>query len=301
MKSIFLKTAVTAVLMGMTAVAFGAPPPDKGGGGSSGGGPPDGKGNKPDTEVGFNLSVPAIIAGGPSGFAINCDTEGFTELVPPNKDPVYYPYACADTHDGAVCVDEGNYYVQRDAAWQAPCFQTDAVPVSAEGHWGDNLGGDAMLKVGSPIRVEIVLWDSVDLASGQQGYQVIKLEPAELDRVSDYGHLAGGSEGSWEDAPADVGAIVHDPDATLTIEKIVDGTPVSTVYNGEAGAEINATGKIVYGHNLRVIEAGWYRITYTLPNVSLTGCDLGDCANDATKAVLEIEVIPGGGGGGKKK
>ena len=62
------------------------------------------------------------------------------------------------------------------------------------GAWGDNLaGGSASLKVGSPIRVELVLWTLAALAAGQQGYFVIKLEPSELDRESDYGHLAGGS------------------------------------------------------------------------------------------------------------
>ena len=63
----------------------------------------------------------------------------------------------------------------------------------------------------------------------------------------------------------DLGAIVHDPAATLKIERLVDGVPVSpAVYNGTASGEINATGKIVYGYNLRVTAAGTYRITYTL-------------------------------------
>ncbi len=30
-----------------------------------------------------------------------------------------------------------------------------------------------------------------------QGYKVIKLEPAELDRLSDYGHLAADVGGDW--------------------------------------------------------------------------------------------------------
>ena len=52
---------------------------------------------------------------------------------------------------------EGHYFVQRDAKWQAPCRVYESI--NAEGAWGQ-LAGDAMLKVGSPIRVELVLWDT---------------------------------------------------------------------------------------------------------------------------------------------
>ncbi|HSN69945.1 MAG TPA: hypothetical protein VLT59_00485 [Steroidobacteraceae bacterium] len=297
-----LKTAICMTLLA-SAVALAAPGGDKG--------PPEGKGNKPSSEVGNNLSVPAIIAGGTSAFPIACGTEGFTDLLEPDKGPVYYAESCAETHDGPVCRAEGNYYVQRDAKWQAPCLQVLSADASAK--WGDNLaGGDAKLKVGSPIRVELVLWESTGLAVGEQGYLVIKLEPDELDRLSDYGHLARGSgtEGDpFAGSPYAVGdmlpdggtfgAVVHDPDARLTIEQIVDGIPVSTVYDGKAGAEINATGKVVYGHNLRVSAVGTYRITYTMTNVNITGCDVGDCTSGKT-VVLPIEVISGGGGGGGK-
>jgi hypothetical protein len=208
---------------------------------------------------------------------------------------VYYPDACALTHDGEVCVDEGHYFVQRDAAWQAPCRTYETI--NAIGAWGDNLAGDAMLKVGSPIRVELVLWDATTESDGKLGYKVIKLEPAELDRLSDYGHLAMDNAGTWEAVESDVGAIVHDPDATLKIVRTVDG---SVVYDGVAGAEINATGKIVYGHNLRVALPGIYRITYTLPNVTLNGCEELEAVCSDQVAYLDIEVVAGGGGGGGK-
>ena len=309
MKSAYLNTAVAAVLVGAGGLALSVPPEGKG--------PPEGHG-PPVSEVGNNLSVPAIMAGGMGAFEnLICSTTGFSALTGPNKDPVWYPSDCAETQDGQVCVDAGYYYVQGNAAWQAPCSES-ASTVTARGAWGDNLTGDAKLKVGSPIRVEIVLWEDAGTANGQLGYYVTKLQPEELDRESDYGHLASGEPGAFlpityevgkeytaDDDPVSgefvgvFGAIVHDPDATLTIEKVVDGNPVSpAVYDGAAGGEINATGKIVYGYNLRVSEAGTYRITYSLPNISLTGCDGGDCTTDATKAVLEIAVI--GGGGGKK-
>jgi len=278
---------LSVMAMAATMAMAQGKPPGAGSGGSGGG-------NKPPTEAGFSLSVPAIMAGGPGTFALNCPGANvWSTLTAPSKAPVYYNAACAETQDGQVCVDAGNYFVQRDAAWQAPCTTTVSA-VTATGAWGDNLAGDAKLKVGSPIRVELVLWDASGLSGGQQGYKVIKLEPAELDRVSDYGHLAAGSQGAFSATPTDLGAIVHDPAATLKIERVGG----AVVFEGVAGGEINATGKIVYGYNLRVSEAGTYRITYTLPNVSLTGCDAGSCTGNT--ASLDIVVGTGGGGGGGK-
>jgi hypothetical protein len=305
MKSKNLKSAIWLTLLA-SAVAVAAPGGVKG--------PPSGKGNKPTSEVGNNLSVPAIIAGGGSTFAITCPTDGFTALVPPDKAPMLYPEECAPPKDegGPVCVAEGYYYVQRDAKWQAPCITAIGVPIDVLGKWGDNLaGGSASLKVGSPIRVELVLWDSANVASGRDGYFVIKLEPSELDRESDYGHLATGpaTDGSaaiaYEVGEAlpdggTFGAVVFDPAATLRIERLVDGVPVSpAVYTGTASGEINATGKIVYGYNLRVGVAGDYRITYTFNHVNLAdGCNTGLCSGN--EASLDIVVVAGGGGGGGK-
>jgi hypothetical protein len=302
MTSKTLKSAIWLTLVA-SAVALAAPGGVKG--------PPDGKGNKPTSEVSNNLSVPAIIAGAGSTFAITCPTAAFTTLVPPDKGPLFYLGECVPPKDegGPVCVEEGYYYVQRDAKWQAPCFTAMSGAVDVTGKWGDNLaGGSASLRVGSPIRVELVLWD-LGVASGQDGYFVIKLEPSELDRESDYGHLAAGSpELGFDPIPYVVGdllpdggtfgAVVFDPTARLTIERLVDGVPVSpAAYNGTASGEINSTGKIVYGYNLRVQLAGTYRITYTFNNVNLAGgCNAGMCSGNV--AYLDI-VVAGGGGGGK--
>ena len=279
-------TAVLSVLaLAATMALAQGKPPDTGGGG----------GNKPPTEAGFSLSVPAIMAVSVGGFPLTCPAE-WSILRAPSKAPVYYDAACAETNDGVVCVDAGHYFVQRDAAWQAPCKVVSSV--NAIGAWGDNLAGDAMLKVGSPIRVELVLWDNSGQSSGQQGYKVIKLEPAELDRVSDYGHLAvDNGDGTFSATPMDLGAIVHDPAATLKIERLSD---MAVVFQGVAGGEINATGKIVYGYNLRVAEPGTYGITYTLPNVSLDGCEEAAAVCAGHTAYLEIAVAGGGGRGGGK-
>lgn len=309
MTSKVLKSGMWLTLIA-SAVAMAAP-----GGGK---GPPSDKGNKPTSEVGNNLSVPAIIAGAGSTFAINCPATGFSQLVPPDKAPVSYPEDCVPPKDEGVpiCVAAGYYYVQRDAKWQAPCVTvTPESLLSVSGKWGDNLaGGSASLKVGSPIRVEFLLLDLYDTptAAGQKGYFVIKLEPSELDRESDYGHLATGWATDGTAAIAyEVGdllpdggtfaAVVFDPSARLKIERIVDGVPIApAVYNGIASGEINATGKIVYGYNLRVQLAGTYRITYTFPRVAFDGgCNVADSCS-GSEAVLDI-VVAGGGGGGKGK
>jgi hypothetical protein len=214
----------------------------------------------------------------------------------PDQLPKEYPASCATSRDGtSSCVDAGFYYVQRDAKWQAPCMKLAAGPVLAKGAWGDNLEGSASLKVGSPIRVELVLLDAAPLSAGQLGYKVIKLEPTELDRVSDFGHLA--TDGS--PTAVDLGGIVYDPTARLKIEKLgADGAPLSTVYDEVAGGEINATGKVVYGYSLRVTEAGAYRLTYSFTNVTITECDAPKAVCGGGSARLDI-TVSGGGGGGK--
>ena len=69
-------------------------------------------------------------------------------------------------------------------------------PWTVTAEWGDNLSGDAKLKVGSPIRVELGLFDYT--GAPMQGYTVVKLEPAALDRESAYGTLAvTGATGTW--------------------------------------------------------------------------------------------------------
>ena len=93
-----------------------------------------------------------------------------------------------------------------------------------------------------------------------------------------------------------IGAIVHDPTATIEIDE-------RRRHRGRVrderrpAAEINATGKIVYGYNLRVTAAGPYRITFTLPNVNFSGVRRGHLCV-ATRRRCRSSVVGGGGGGG---
>jgi hypothetical protein len=284
-------------------------PPCGGGGGNDpgGGGPPDG-------EAAQNLSVPAILVGSLGTLVCGTSDLAPSVLVPPPE--------------GATPLTgyelEGYYWVQKVHTWQAQCF--NATTASVFGAWGDNLAGDAKLKVGSPIRVEIVLTNQTDFSADVtvptlQGYMVKKLQPSTLDRLSDYGHLAGGDEvAGWTDIPDDFPQIVdndtcpdpedsgnpgcqawvvHDAGMQISVENLDTGlfeVPLQPI-----APEINATGKIVYGYNLRVSAAGNYQIRFnTTSDVTFTGCDAGDCEEGGTDAYLDIVVVPGGGQGGGK-
>ena len=204
----------------------------------------------------------------------------------------------------------GYYWVQKVHTWQAQCFEADGASVF--GAWGDNLEGDAALKIGSPIRVELVLTNMDDysttglntIPSGTlQGYTVIKLQPTLLDRLSAYGHLAGGDAVSgWTDIPTDFGQaewLVADAGITFSVLNTDTGVyAVPPLTNPTA--EINATGKVVYGYNLRVEAAGTYRIQFTsTPTVTFTGQDAANGGLlDDNNVYIDIDVTPGGGGGG---
>jgi len=271
------------------------------------------KGKPPSPETAAqNLSVPAILVGDLGTLQCGTSEAEPSLLVPPTGTPL----------TGYEL--EGYYWVQKVHTWQAECF--DAVEASVFGNWGDNLAGDAKLKVGSPIRVEIVLTNQTDFSADEtvptlQGYMVKKLQPSTLDRLSAYGHLAGGDEVSgWTDIPADFPQIVdnvtcpdpedtdnpgcqawvvHDAGMQISVQNLDTGEFVVPLQ--PIAPEINATGKIVYGYNLRVSAAGNYQIRFaTTPAVTFTGTDVPNDNNDANNAYLDIVVVPGGGQGGGK-
>ena len=272
MTSKTLKSAIWLTLaVGATALAAGGPPPGKGGGGGGG-----------EETLTNNLSVPTImINGGFTGVTCGGGPDGWSVLREPAGDPqTLFP------------IDPlAYYYVQGKNVWQAQCMDGVASH-DVTGAWGDNLTGTARLRAGSPIRVELVLSD----ATGAQamGYTVVKLEPSKLDRESAYGTLAVGTAAPFSATAELMTAGVFDGDASMTITG-----PDFAVSEDPAGAEINATGKAVYGYNLRVQNAGEYVITFKMPNVNFLSCDAGTCSGDT--ATLTINVAGGGGGGGGGK
>jgi hypothetical protein len=320
-----LAFTAAAALFGMLAFSGSAfayrpgcdAPPCGGGGGNDPGGGGGGPGEETAAQ---NLSVPTIMVGTPPG-GLYCGAVNLvpTELAPPpgpaDLDPLYYEVPDQSYVD---------WWVQKVHTWQAQCFL--ASEASVDGAWGDNLGGDAKLKVGAPIRVEMVLNNATDFAAEEselpatlQGYEVIKLEPEKLDRESAYGHPAFATGDVWgafpidfpqlttvdvvgEEEEVDQGWLVHDSQihfrvCQLDVEN--NETEVCPVPDDSVPtAEINATGKVVYGYNLRVNAAGTYRITFTTSqNVLFHGVDDGDTDYEHD-AWIDIDVVPGGGGGG---
>jgi hypothetical protein len=243
---------------------------------------------KPATEATNNLSVPTIMVAGGGFTGVTCGTAAAPSvLVPPTGTPLSgYP------DDPAAY-----YYVQGVHKWQAQCYAAATVAdVTAE--WGDNLSGDAKLKVGSPIRVELGLFNATGLA--MDGYMVEKLDETALDRAAPYGTLAtaDGLGGFHATATSFTKVRVFDAAVTLTIQNVATGAYV--VQPGTpASAEINSTGNVVYGYNLRVSAVGAYLITYDTPSVTIIGTDAGDFT--ANSVSLVINVIAGGGGGGGKQ
>jgi hypothetical protein len=236
-----------------------------------------------------NLSRPTIIFSGGGLTGVTCSTDGsWPAIVPPTGVP-QTGYSIDDDW-----TYEAYWFVQGVHKWQAPCktwSSSDLVPVYGE--WGDNLTGDAKLKVGSPIRVELVLSYDLEVDELVDGYVVQKLQPELLDRESKYGTEATPASTEGVATPSLTIPGVYDSTANLRIEK-TDG---SWTYDQPATAEINAKGIVVYGYNLRVPTAGTYLITYTVPQVDFTGADAGQCADHTCSLIINVGSGGGGGGG----
>jgi len=228
-----------------------------------------------------NLSVPTIMIGG--GFTGVTCTDAADLIMPTGTPLTGYEVP-------------GYYYVQGVHKWQADCVTANAA--TATGDWGDNLAGDAKLKVGMPIRVELGLLDDTNVQ--MQGFSVVKLEPSKLDRESKYGTLAtSDGAGGWYGTAAILPARVFDAAATFSVKNVATGV-YAVPLGSNPTAEINATGRVVYGYNLRVTQAGLYEITFVLPNVDITGMDAGTYTTDPLEpdtVTLVINVVQAGGGG----
>lgn len=275
---------------------------------------------RPVVEATNNLSVPTIMVGNYS-FSVTCgaDSSAPSALVDPTNVPA--PLSLYDTDGDGTVESDQYYYVQGVHKWQAQCYK--ATTASATAAWGDNLGGDASLKVGSPIRVELGLFD--DSGVSLDGFQVVKLEPLKLDRESAYGTAAtqecttdettGETCTPYSATPTTFSPVrVYDSGMRLAIQAS-DGT--YAVPSQDPTAEINATGAVVYGYNWTPQEAGDYTISFTTStNVALTGTDIGGtvtanetCAPDplggedictptGSYTVAYTVTVAGGGGGG---
>lgn len=270
-----------AVTMGVLCIASATFAQGRGSGRGMGGGPGE-------ETTANSLSVPAILIGDnpfgltTDGIAVYPEDEGIDPISGFPIDPSQY------------------FYVQGVHRWQASCLAADPedVPVAVGAAWGDNLTGEARLKTNSPIRVEMGLLADPESYGGMTGWDVGKLEPDKLDREAAYGTPATLIGGVFESSPLTPYDEVRVYDAYAWLKIYNLDNPDDPIVDGPAGAEINSTGRIVYGHNLRVNSAGTYVIEFTAPNVDIIAYDAGTVSDDGTMIALEINVTSGGGGGG---
>ena len=210
-------------------------------------------------------------------------------LVPPTGTPLTgYPTSPLDY-----------YYVQGVHKWQAPCNNSTALDLSVTAGWGDNLSGDAKLKVGSPIRVELGLFnDDVrsgrglhrdQAGSGRARSRVPLRNPCDVRRSE---RVHGHPDGLHDAAGVRHRGLAH---------RSRTPPPAAVVVDEDATAEINATGNVVYGYNLRVPDRG------PVPDHVHRADGPRDerrCGNrrrgHAQRRASSITVGSGGGGGRRK-
>jgi hypothetical protein len=195
-----------------------------------------------------------------------------------------------DLDGDEVFDDHLDYYVQGVTTWQADCGTAAVGTLTAGAEWGDNLT-NAPLRAGRPIRTEIGFFaDAATFA--MPGYVVVKLDPSLLDRESHYGTLG--------DVVATFPEVrVWDSSVTLDIRSN-DGTVV-VADNMLYGAEVNSTGRIVYGFNWQNPIAGEYTITVAASGIALGSTDAGtlvDSDGDGTFDTVTLDVTVGNKGGG---
>lgn len=237
------------------------------------------KGGPPVDELSNSLSVPAVLIGGSPTLNWPCGSP-----VQPQGAPL----------SGYALDPAASYYVQGIHSWQASCATADLAEASAA--WGDNLTGDARLKTNSPIRVEMGVLLMNATALGMTGFDVVKLEPNALDRESAYGTQAVQNGGGFTSQPMTPFPEVRVFDAAATMRIYDKDTGIDVLPLGLASAEINATGRIVYGYNLNVTQSGTYVIEFTAPHVLFGATDFGAISADGHTVTLEVVVSPGGSG-----
>ncbi len=265
----FTAVALSGVLMASTTA-------------SAKGGPPHPPGEE---ETGSNnLSVPAIFVPDASGspFTGTCPSAA----VDPSG------VKGVDTNADGVPDEHLDYYVQGVATWQSECTTAAANAITVGAEWGDNLT-NAPLKAGTPIRVEIGFLADPSGYS-MTGYNVVKLDPTLLDRESHYGTLGGAQTPFPEVRVWNSGVTL---DIRSTNGSIVPANNIDFV------AEVNSTGRVVYGFNWQQPVAGNYVIKVHAPSVLLGTTDAGtlsdsDSDGDYDTVALEVTVGNKGGGGG---
>jgi len=234
---------------------------------------------KPTAELGNNLSFATIFIPGTAG-------------APTLRLPLVSVLTAPSPPE---CTQFPGYYCQKtEATWQAEWKTATTASVAAA--WGANLLGDAPLKAGKPIRVEMGLTESGGVLPGV-GYVVVKLTPELDDRLATYGTSGSTQSTSF---------VVWDASAELLVQKCADPDCINTtgipITSGSVSAEINSLGKVVYGFNwgtggkAGAAEPGTYRLTFTTTNTSIASTNGQVCGPQCTYVIIEVTQSGGGSG-----
>jgi uncharacterized protein YjdB len=248
-------------------------------------------GSTGEESTGNNLSWPLVFADGigitgspvatdPGVRPTSAETAAYTEL---SGLPVTNPTA-AFFYTGNT-PDLASYYLQGTAnTWRPQIVDGTAEPrYDAAAAWGDNLAGDASLRVDRPIRIEVALstTDGVTLLGYNMPYVANPSSPEEVQ----------GTDGTT----SALIPLIYTVGATLTIEQLSGpgGDVVATVSTGPIGSEVNVGGRLVYGGQFRPTVAGTYLLRFIIPN----DANVHIVSSDAVvvspfETAIEIEVAP---------
>jgi hypothetical protein len=218
-----------------------------------------------------NLSVPALYVGSVGVGAPTCTADDDYEAPSGDKGVVV---------DGVL--EHATYWVQGVALWQADCDIVAAGQLVTP-TWGDNLTG-APLKVGTPVRIELGLLGTAPATMNTNSYNVVKLDVDELDRESHYGTL---------------GDFLTVPEVRVWAPgtySIVSSSGAVIVPEQAMGAEINATGRVVYGEQFTFTTGGTYTVTFESESVNF-----GSVTTPDHDTAIELVISSTSGGGGNKQ
>lgn len=268
-RGVGLFAGTTALLAASTTGAFSAPGGIRGPGGGE------------EEEEGFkNLSVPAVYVGSVGVGTPTCTPDNDTVL------PLPADIGTVDPVTSELLFP--TYWIQGEDTWQADCMVATDSPLTTAA-WGDNLGG-APLKIRTPIRVEVGLLANASLYP-MTGFGVDKLTD-ELDRYATYGTDDGAGIPNYPEVRVwGAGSTYSIQNLDTLTYPVPAGTPMS--------AEINSTGRIVFGAQFTTQTSGDYRITFTSPNVDITTVGNHSASIDIKVGTAAGGGGKGGGGGGK--
>lgn len=230
----------------------------------------------PTEGLGNNLSVPVVFSEGlgVTGLPVTVDgvpnypNTGLRPAATENLVVGGLPYFYAGNVSDCRWPDGQAAYCQKGLnAWQAEWLDGTATGMQhASATWGDNIINQS-LQTSAPVRVEVSL---NDLTSGPlTGFNMQVVSGSRTTEVQGTNNTTSAMTPTIFSVTPHLVVSKLDTSGGVTVgAPIVDKRVVDAIGTeegpGNFNAEVNVSGKIVYGYNLRVTEAGWYRVAFVL-------------------------------------